>query len=585
MSAVFATAGHVDHGKSTLIRALTGINPDRLEAERERGLTIELGFAWADFGGVPVSFVDVPGHEKFITTALSGVGAVPLALFVVAADDEWMPQAAEHLAALDALGVRFGVVAVTRADLADPAPAAARARTEIERTSLKGAKILPVCAPTGAGIQKLRGEISRLARLAPRAGESADVRVWIDRKFSVRGAGTVVTATLPAGTVAEGEELASPGGPVRIRGIESMNAPRPRVAGPARVALNLTGATADLGRGQPLWVAGAWWQTTLVDVRLTGEASPPPRTPIWHIGAHATQVTVRRIGPDHARLTLPAPLPLRQGDRGILRDPGDRRLWGTLVLDPDPPLVRGSRGWEGRARDLSRRGDRPEAAAEIEARGIVSGATLRELGLPGPGQGWHTSAAWRSGAARRIGELVRAHDEANPAHPGLAPAHLRRALGLPPEVPLDVVLSVLPPGLRHEGGRVTSRAAELPGSIERALEALAGGFAHDPFAAPSQERLRDLGLSAGDLAAAARAGRVFLPAPGVVLPPDAPARALEILRDLPAPFTTSSARRALGTSRRVVIPLLEFLDRAQRTRRLPGDAREVIPGPGQTKGA
>ncbi|UMG93523.1 GTP-binding protein [Nocardioides sp. TF02-7] len=187
---VVATAGHVDHGKSTLVAALTGMEPDRLDEERRRGLSIELGYVWTDLPGAgQVAFVDVPGHERFVTTMLAGVGPVPVAMLVVAADDPWMPQAAEHLAALDALGVAHGLVAVTRSDLADPGPAAARAEAEVARTSLRGAPVVPVSGRTGAGLDELRSALADVLRALPGPAPAADVRLWVDRRFGVRGRG------------------------------------------------------------------------------------------------------------------------------------------------------------------------------------------------------------------------------------------------------------------------------------------------------------------------------------------------------------------------------------------------------------
>src|SRR5215213_1061521 len=196
--AVVATAGHVDHGKSTLVRALTGQDPDRLEEEHRRGLSIELGYCWTELDGVrDVAFVDVPGHERFLSTTLSGLGPVPAVMLVVAADDPWMPQAAEHLAAIDALGIRHGVLAVTRADLADPAPALARARAEVDRTSLAGCPGVVVSGRTGAGLTDLRAALAAALASVPGAPD-ADVRLWVDRVFTMAGAGTVVTGTLQA---------------------------------------------------------------------------------------------------------------------------------------------------------------------------------------------------------------------------------------------------------------------------------------------------------------------------------------------------------------------------------------------------
>ena len=199
---VIATAGHVDHGKSALVRALTGMEPDRWAEERRRGLTIDLGFAWMTLpGGDRVAFVDVPGHERFVPNMLAGVGPVPAVLLVVAADGGWMPQSAEHLAAIDAVGIRHGLLAVTRCDLADPGPATRQALDLVSRTSLGAVEAVAVSAVTGAGLAELRDALARLVAALPAPDPAAPVRLWVDRSFSIRGSGTVVTGTLPAGTV------------------------------------------------------------------------------------------------------------------------------------------------------------------------------------------------------------------------------------------------------------------------------------------------------------------------------------------------------------------------------------------------
>uniref|UniRef100_UPI0029C6E0E2 GTP-binding protein n=1 Tax=Micromonospora sp. RTP1Z1 TaxID=2994043 RepID=UPI0029C6E0E2 len=184
---VVATAGHVDHGKSTLVRALTGMEPDRWAEERRRGMTIDLGFAWTTLpSGGTIAFVDVPGHERFVPNMLAGVGPAPAALIVVAADEGWMPQSAEHLAALHALGVSYGLLAVTRADLADPGPALAQARTEIAATSLGEVAAVAVSGATGAGLPELRAALDRLVARLPAPAVDAPVRLWVDRSFTIR---------------------------------------------------------------------------------------------------------------------------------------------------------------------------------------------------------------------------------------------------------------------------------------------------------------------------------------------------------------------------------------------------------------
>ena len=283
---VVATAGHVDHGKSTLVRALTGMEPDRWAEERRRGMTIDLGYAWMTLAsGEKLAFVDVPGHERFVPNMLAGLGPVPAVMFVVAADGGWMPQSAEHLAAVDALGVRHGLLVITRSDLADPAPAARQARAEIARTSLGAVEAIGVSAVTGEGLDDLKAALVRLVAAlgepAPAAG--APVRLWIDRSFTIRGAGTVVTGTLPAGTVRNGQELAlAPSGrTVRVRGLEALGEPADAVGGVARVALNLRGIPADLpARGMALIEPGRWTLTSELDVRVTPQAADPhPKFP------------------------------------------------------------------------------------------------------------------------------------------------------------------------------------------------------------------------------------------------------------------------------------------------------------------
>ena len=220
---VIATAGHVDHGKSALVRALTGMEPDRWAEERRRGLTIDLGFAWMTLpGGDRVAFVDVPGHERFVPNMLAGVGPVPAVLLVVAADGGWMPQSAEHLAAIDAVGIRHGLLAVTRCDLADPGPATRQALDFVSRTSLGTVEAVAVSAVTGAGLPELRDALVRLVAALPAPDPAAPVRLWVDRSFSIRGSGTVVTGTLPAGTVTVGQELLLTPSlrPARIRALQ-----------------------------------------------------------------------------------------------------------------------------------------------------------------------------------------------------------------------------------------------------------------------------------------------------------------------------------------------------------------------------
>ena len=231
---VVVTAGHVDHGKSALIRALTGMEPDRWAEERRRGMTIDLGFAWLTLpSGDQLAFVDVPGHERFVTNMLAGAAPVPAVLFVVAADEGWMPQSAEHLAVVSALGIRSGLLAVTKSDLANPAPAMAEAQARIAAAGLGPVPAVAVSAVSGAGLPELVSALGELGQSLPAPDPGAPVRMWIDRAFSMTGSGTVVTGTLPAGTVHRDDELviAPSMRPVRIR-IGSRSASRRGGHGP-----------------------------------------------------------------------------------------------------------------------------------------------------------------------------------------------------------------------------------------------------------------------------------------------------------------------------------------------------------------
>jgi selenocysteine-specific elongation factor len=357
---VIATAGHVDHGKSTLLRALTGMDPDRWSEEKRRGLTIDLGFAWLKLpSGERIAFVDVPGHERFVPNMLAGVGPVPAVLFMVAADEGWMPQSAEHLAVVDALGIRNGLLVITRSDLADPGPALAQASAELSRSSLGVPPAVAVSAVTGDGLADLVGALDQLAQGLPVPDQGGPVRLWVDRAFTMTGSGTVVTGTLPAGTVHRGDELVVTPSmrPLRVRDIQTLGESAPAATGVARVALNLRGVTKDsLARGMAIVQTGRWTTTDVIDVRICGGpedldhpvapadlAMHLPRTVTLHIGSARTVARVRPLSGNIARLSLRDPLPLHVGDRVLLRDPGVARIprrrpdqWADAAAAPVP---------------------------------------------------------------------------------------------------------------------------------------------------------------------------------------------------------------------------------------------------------
>ena len=613
---VIATAGHVDHGKSTLVRALTGMEPDRWAEERRRGMTIDLGFAWLTLpSGEQVAFVDVPGHERFVPNMLAGVGAVPAVLFTVAADEGWMPQSEEHLAAVDALGITHGLLVVTRADMAYPGDALHQALGRIAATSLGQVEAVAVSAVTGQGLPELLTALDRLAGSLPVPDPDAPVRMWVDRAFSIRGSGTVVTGTLPAGTIGGRQELLLTPSmeAVRVRGIESLKQPVQRVSGVARVALNLRGADrVGPSRGMALVEPQRWTLTSVVDVRLAAAAQRPPQQLTVHIGSARVTARLRLLDGRFARLALHQALPLHVGDRLLLRDPGSaaiaasrqaasrqavspqgasahaaqRQGWpallGVTVLDVSPPDF-GRRGAAATAaRELAAWPAVPAAADLLRRHGLLRASALRAMGiadLPAPVAGeWLADPEHWAALRRRLTGSVRAHAAREPLSPGLPLEAARAELGLPARRLVEA-LAESPLTVREGCVRVERAGADqgpaLPERVQAAVRALRDDLARQPFAAPDAARLRELGLDTRAIAAAARAGLLLRISEQVVLAPGADAEAARLLARLPGPFTAAEARQVLGTTRRVAIPLLEYLDRRGTTKRLPDDRRTL----------
>ena len=588
---VVATAGHVDHGKSTLVRALTGTDPDRWEQERSRGLTIDLGYASTTLaGGLTVAFVDVPGHRRFVANMLAGIGPVPAVMFVVAADDGWMPQSAEHLDALTALGVRHGILVVTRSDLLDPALALAEAREAMVGTPLADIPAVCVSAVTGAGLDELRAELSRLARSVPEPDRDADVRLWVDRAFTIGGAGTVVTGTLAAGTLRTGDHLEiGPGGPrVTVRALQSLGAECAQVTAAARVAVNLRGTPVrDVPRGSTLLTPGRWRASSTPDVRLDDphvEAADLPAEVMVHCGSAAVSARVRPLDGRHVRLTLAGALPLRVGDRLILREPGAERIpSGAVVLDPEPPELRRRGAARRRAEALRDAPGVPDLADELRRRVWAHVDDLRARGvtdLPeaaGTG-GWLVDPDALPGLVDRLVAAIAEHDRRDPLDPGLSIEAARRVLDLPDARLLPAIVDHPDAArIRSEAGRIVlgDAPAGLPAPVQAAVDQLTARFADRPFDAPTADELADLGLGARELAACGRAGLLTAIGPGVWLGPDALAAAARELRRLPQPFAPSTARTHLGTSRRVVMPLLARLGEAGLSERTDDDEHVI----------
>ncbi|WP_328526543.1 selenocysteine-specific translation elongation factor [Kribbella sp. NBC_00359] len=579
---VIATAGHVDHGKSTLVRTLTGMEPDRWAEEHRRGMTIDLGFAWTTLeSGHTVAFVDVPGHERFIGNMLAGIGPAPAVMFVVAADEGWKQQTAEHLAALDALGVRHGVMVISRCDLAAPASALATARHELATTSLNGIEQVCVSAMTGAGMDDLRAALSRLVAALPSPDRERAVRLWVDRAFTIRGAGTVVTGTLTAGAISAGDTLTITPGEhrARVRGLESLKAHLSSVQAVARVAVNLRHLpVSQIRRGSALLTPEAWDTTSLVDVRTSGQL---PHQILLHIGSAAVAAQVRPFGADLARLTLVSPLPLQIGDRLLLRDPGSRRIVGATVLDVRPrELARRGDGALRRA-ELAAMTGQPDPVSELRRRRVVTVADLRRMGCPAPAGvapvagDWLVDPEYRDELQARLTAEVDSYAAGHPLERGLPVEAARQRLDLPDRRLVDAL--VTPPLAAVEGRVLRAPNRDiLPPEVASAVETIRVDLSTTPFAAPDADRLASLGLTPAKLAAAVRTGALLQVGDGVYLAPEAPGLAVQRLAELPQPFTVSDVRMALGTSRRVAVPLLQLLDRANLTRRVDDVHRRVV---------
>jgi selenocysteine-specific elongation factor len=358
---VVATAGHVDHGKSTLVLALTGTDPDRFAEEKARGLTIDLGFAWTALpSGRELAFVDVPGHIRFISNMLAGVGAVDACLFIVAATEGWKPQSEEHLRILELLGVRHGLVALTKVGLVDEEWAAlARLDIEdrVEGTFLAGAPIVAVDAPTGHGLADLVAALDELLAGTPTASDRDRPRLWIDRSFAAKGSGTVVTGTLAGGALRIEDELVlfdgGKGAPVRVRALQSHQRPYRHVGPGHRLAVNLTGISHDRARrGHALIRGDQWAPTSRFDATLEvlgslGHEVSRRGAYRLHVGSGQYPARVRVLGPPSiapgdrglVRLHLLSKLPLMPGDRYVLRESGrSETVGGGEVLDVAPVL-------------------------------------------------------------------------------------------------------------------------------------------------------------------------------------------------------------------------------------------------------
>ena len=630
-SIVIGTAGHIDHGKSALVRALTGTDPDRLKEEQERGITIDLGFAHLDRGDLTMSFVDVPGHERFVKNMLAGAGGIDMVLLVVAADESVMPQTREHFEICRLLQIRAGVIALTKCDLADAEMrelAVMETRELVRDSFLANAPIVPVSARTGDGLDGLLTAIATTTADANTRRVDGAVRLPIDRVFSAKGFGTVVTGTLVSGTIANEQELIvlPAQRTAKVRGLQVHGARVNDAGAGQRVAVNIGGIDVDeIARGDTLSDSNAFDAVRRVDVALD---LLPDAVPLkhgtrvrFHSGTSEVFGRVAVAAPRQpgemssifARIRLESPAVLTRGDRFIMRSYSPiATIGGGVILDPFPPrgAIRTDAGVARVRRVDFQPGDQDAAIrAFVEERG-AAGLPRRDLqwriGLTAGDAAAAIARLTTNGAASVVDDvlidpkridalseallrLLRAHHVANPLSDGM-----------PREEARDQLFRRTAPGLFDHVVERLSAAGTVSGRERLAVRG------HQVSFTPDEQRVRDAlertyraaGLTPPDLAAAAAAigasaaaaerMAALLARNRTLVRIDtlyfhaaaletlkAEVRALKSQTGAPARVDVASFKGRYGVTRKFAIPLLEYLDRERVTRRV-GEARMVL---------
>ncbi len=622
---VIGTAGHVDHGKSSLVKALTGIDPDRLQEEKDREMTIELGFAWLTLpSGREISVVDVPGHERFIKNMLAGVGGVDLAMLIVAADESVMPQTREHLAILDLLQVKRGLVVLTKSDTVDQDwidLVKIEVEDVLQGTSLEGAPMAQVSAITGQGMPELLAQLDSMLGETTRREDLGRPRLAVDRSFVMTGFGTVVTGTLLDGSLAIGQEveLVPSGLKRRIRGLQSHQQKVESIGPGNRVAVNLANTTQDEAeRGQVLTMPGWLRPTRIVDVRIRMIPSAP--NPIKHnLGvtfytgtsesfARVRLLDVAELKPGQegwAQIHLAEPLAMVKGDYFVLRS-SQWTLGGGQVIDPDPSRHRRFQQGvleklevmaEGSPENLLLKALETAEPAGLTALGRTANlaadqtielvTSLVESGdvivLGSDVTDRNTMVMTTVGWARLMSQIdttVQAYHEANPLRTGLPREELRNRLKLSQAVFTSVLSLLAEQGVIVEAGSaVRSPDHEVTLSLEQ--EKSASGYVaaleRDPYSPPT-----DNALDPALLAVLTERGNVVRINDSIVFATSAYSEMLGRIVDhlqTKGAITVADVRDAFGTSRKYALPLLEYLDQQKITRR-NGDERVLLRAPG-----
>ena len=618
---ILATAGHVDHGKTALIKALTGTDTDRLPEEKARGITIDLGFAHLALPGLSLGVIDVPGHEDFVRNMIAGIGSIDLALLVVAADDGWMPQTEEHLQILHYLGVRHGVVAITKCDLGRADAVAEQVRQRLQGTLLGEAPIVLTSVRRAQGLEEIKAVLTQLGESIPGPGEIGKPRLFVDRVFTMHGTGTVVTGTLSGGRLMRGETivLQPQNRSTRIRALQSHNQPLEVALPVTRTAINLPDLRPEeIPRGSVLTTPANGAASHTVDVLLERSgrdflpARPLKSASMIQIHYGSARFTARIVLLDRrellpgeraiARLRFATPVFVYVGDRFVLRDSSGRQtVAGGVVLDADAEDVR-FRSTAQRtllqtraavpndlstllhtqlARDQVARNGSLLLKSNFSANQIAETIELLARGKKVFRDGEIVAdAGWWNTLRARSTTAIDAEHKAHPQHPGLTIAALAAALSISDSTVTDALVADLGRhGFSPRQGMIkrASHRPSLPAALAPAGAKIRTALAAKPFDPPSRKELAPDAAGQQALRFLSESGEVVLLGPEVVLSAQGFTQMKELVRKAlqqRGPATASDLRQVLGTSRRVLIPFLEQCDRLGLTTR-EGDRRKL----------
>ena len=559
---IIATAGHVDHGKSSLVQALTGTDPDRWEEEKRRGLTIDLGFAFTQIAEQQIGFIDVPGHVRFLRNMLAGIGGIDACMFVVAANEGWKPQTEEHLRILDALGITRGVVVLTKTDLVD-ADALAQTldsvRHHVRSTFLESAPIAQVSVHNSATLDTLRSTLGDLIASLPPVVNTHRPRIWVDRSFAAKGSGTVITGTLTGSSLSVGDELMQQpsNSAVKVRGIQSNGISLDKLEAGNRCALNITGVDhQSINRGDVLVVDGQWLGTNKFDASLKvlesiEHAVSKRGSYMMYVGSREIKVVLHTIGSTSIqsgetgfiRVALPDMIPLAPGDRFILRESGrDETIGGGEVLDIQP-ILRSSKAKPNKEilRLVAERG-----WLQLQQLHLLAGRNVDISEVEQALDGWVTTTTNLTEVSNEVMALITA---AKDLGVDVATLKTRQRLVLPTLTNVTV-----------RDGR--ARSAD----------------ANDVASHPMVKQFADAGCMPPDVASLDKSIVRQLVQRGVLVHCDelyfhssALEKAIASVRELlitnPQGFTVAQFREHLGVSRKYALPLINHLDTTGFTRR------------------